>query len=250
MNVLGRLKRATLVERLVVSISHDIFKGTFAAGDPLPSLRDLSTRYSVTVPTTQRAIARLEEMGLVDVRHGSGVRVLEVRHHATLSALPYLLTTAIDEPEAARNLIADVLELRRDMLVSLVVRARGLGAEALDGALDGPLADLELAVTVTPRDLAPIVEADLALTRALLELCPQLTYSTVLNVFRRMLEASPTLQRAIFADPGATEASWRRIKAHCCAADVPRQEVYELLARDDALSLDRFVELLESRDDA
>jgi GntR family transcriptional repressor for pyruvate dehydrogenase complex len=45
------------------------------AGDRLPSVRDLSVRFQVAVPTLREAIRRLEAFGVVEVRHGSGIFV-------------------------------------------------------------------------------------------------------------------------------------------------------------------------------
>ena len=52
-----------------------ILQGGLAAGDRLPSQRDLAARLGVSRPSLREAMAALETMGLVVVRVGSGVYV-------------------------------------------------------------------------------------------------------------------------------------------------------------------------------
>mgnify|MGYP001821830098 CR=1 FL=1 len=53
--------------------------GSFAAGKRLPSERDLAEQFGVSRPTIREAMIALEIAGLVEVRSGSGVYVLERR---------------------------------------------------------------------------------------------------------------------------------------------------------------------------
>lgn len=72
--------RAIKVQRLYLQVAEQlrglIAAGTFAAGDRLPSERDLAARFEVSRPTIREAMIALEIAGLVEVRSGSGVYVL------------------------------------------------------------------------------------------------------------------------------------------------------------------------------
>ena len=46
-----------------------------AAGDRLPSVRELSERFSVATPTMREALRLLQMAGNLDIRHGSGIYV-------------------------------------------------------------------------------------------------------------------------------------------------------------------------------
>src|SRR5688572_271174 len=57
-------------------LEQQIRRGDSPAGEYLPSERELSAHYSVTRSTVRRALARLAEKGLVEVRPGRGAFVI------------------------------------------------------------------------------------------------------------------------------------------------------------------------------
>ena len=61
-----------LYEKLVEQLSQEINQGLFAAGEKLPSIRDMSKQAEVSVTTVQEAYRRLEEQGYVESRPKSG----------------------------------------------------------------------------------------------------------------------------------------------------------------------------------
>lgn len=68
-------RERTLSERLADDIVTIIRTEHLAAGDVLESSRDLARRFSVTTPTVREALRRLEAIGAVEFRHGSGTYV-------------------------------------------------------------------------------------------------------------------------------------------------------------------------------
>jgi len=73
--------QAIKVQRLYLQVAEQlrelIGSGAFAAGQRLPSERDLAGQFGVSRPTIREAMIALEIAGLVEVRSGSGVYVLE-----------------------------------------------------------------------------------------------------------------------------------------------------------------------------
>ena len=71
------------MQRLYLQVAQQlqalITEGSFAAGKRLPSERDLAEQFGVSRPTIREAMIALEIAGLVEVRSGSGVYVLERR---------------------------------------------------------------------------------------------------------------------------------------------------------------------------
>ena len=69
------------VQRLYLQVAQQlqalITEGSFAAGKRLPSERDLAEQFGVSRPTIREAMIALEIAGLVQIRSGSGVYVLE-----------------------------------------------------------------------------------------------------------------------------------------------------------------------------
>lgn len=73
--------QAIKVQRLYLQVAQQlrglIANGSFTQGQRLPSERDLAAQFEVSRPTIREAMIALEISGLVDVRSGSGVYVLE-----------------------------------------------------------------------------------------------------------------------------------------------------------------------------
>ena len=71
----------TQVKRLYLQVAEQLSElirsGQFDKGQNLPPERELARQFSVSRPTIREAITTLEVMGLVEVRPGSGVYVLE-----------------------------------------------------------------------------------------------------------------------------------------------------------------------------
>ena len=70
---------AVNVKRLYLQVAEQLSKqildGKYAAGENLPSERELARLFEVSRPTVREAITTLEVMGLVEVRPGSGVYI-------------------------------------------------------------------------------------------------------------------------------------------------------------------------------
>lgn len=66
---------ARAAREIVASLQADIATGRLPRGARLPSERDLAQHFRVSQPTVREAVRALDLMGLLDVRHGSGVYV-------------------------------------------------------------------------------------------------------------------------------------------------------------------------------
>ena len=73
--VLGPVARSSVVDAVADRLRNEILAGRLAAGSRLPSERELSLALGVNRLTLRAALARLEAMGLVTTRHGSGTEV-------------------------------------------------------------------------------------------------------------------------------------------------------------------------------
>lgn len=67
--------RSTLPDALTHGILELMRDEELRAGDRLPSMREMSDRFQVAIPTLREAIRRLEAFGVVEVRHGAGIFV-------------------------------------------------------------------------------------------------------------------------------------------------------------------------------
>jgi GntR family transcriptional regulator len=66
----------------------EILDGSFRADQQLPSISELARRFGTTVVTVRRALARLEDEGLLRVEHGSGSFVADWSRGFDLLQLP------------------------------------------------------------------------------------------------------------------------------------------------------------------
>ena len=89
------LKRQTLAEQMADGLKADILRGTWQAGDALPTEPELSEQYGVSRAVVRDATRILLAWGLVDVQQGRGVFVTESQDAAFADAL--LLALQRDE---------------------------------------------------------------------------------------------------------------------------------------------------------
>jgi DNA-binding FadR family transcriptional regulator len=147
---LTALRKLTLVEEVCDRLVGAIRGGGLAVEGFLPAERQLAERLGVSRPVVREATKRLELQGLVEVRQGVGIRVVD-RLHAPVSAAARLLVPeagerlrqslevrSVLEPEIARRAAeragaADVEELRQ-------IQMRLEGAAGLAEAMEEDLA--------------------------------------------------------------------------------------------------------------
>ena len=126
-----------------------ILGGRYAAGEPLPAERLLADAFAVNRHAVREALKRLQQAGLVEVRHGGATRVCDWRAEGGLDLLAHVPFAG--DRAASPELLRSVVEARRwigiDVARLAAARATALqfdGLERLvrDGA-DGA-GDLEL----------------------------------------------------------------------------------------------------------
>lgn len=120
------VRRDTLPDVLARRIRTLISSGTFAEGDRLPPILEMARRFCVGAPTVRAAIRKLEALGVVEVRHGSGVYVGAGRERLVLASPGLGLA-------GSSRLLADVIEARIPLEIHAVI---GATANATSEQLD------------------------------------------------------------------------------------------------------------------
>lgn len=233
----------TLVDQIVDAIASEIFQGRHAPGTHLPTIRALAKTHDTTIPTIQRVVAKLDELGLVAVRQGSGIRVLDPRLHANQAAFPYWLEALRSQPMAARELLSDFLELRAILALELLVRVKPMVSTGEFEPVRAAVAEFA-ALAANAAALDTTIEADLAIVRALLALAPQTAFATVFNTLEGLLRTMPEVASAMYADPAANAAGWAYLLEVLHDDDFATQ-LRPLLRAIDQDTLSRFVTALE-----
>ena len=81
------VKKQTLPEQMVETIKELILSGELEAGDTLPTEPELCEQFGVSRAVVRDATRILMALGLVEVKHGSGVYVTESQSAAFGEAL-------------------------------------------------------------------------------------------------------------------------------------------------------------------
>ncbi len=90
--------------------------GLIKAGDWLPPERDLAEKFDVSRGSLRDAIRNLEQLGLVEPRHGEGTVVCNPSAESLITPLAALIVNQ-------QNLLSDLLEFRRMIEPTLAARA-------------------------------------------------------------------------------------------------------------------------------
>ncbi|ADB50922.1 FadR/GntR family transcriptional regulator [Conexibacter woesei] len=110
----------------------------FGPGDRLPSVTALATQFAVAAPTIREALRRLQALGFLDFRHGSGVYVREPLERVIVSN-PY---SGQLDPDVLLDLIDARLLIEPHLACLAVVRGGAEAVAELERILD--LADQSL----------------------------------------------------------------------------------------------------------
>ncbi len=108
--------RRSLADDLAISVRELIDSGGYRDGDRLPSIAEMARRFGVAHPTLREALRKLETLGFVDIRHGSGVYVRSQQD-------TFLVTNPAYSGGVTRQLQVDVLDARMAIELKAVSRA-------------------------------------------------------------------------------------------------------------------------------
>src|SRR4051794_41627450 len=65
--------------RVFSRLVEDVLSGRYEPGEKLPTQRSLAAELDVNMASVREAVKRLEQLGLVEVRHGDAMRVTDWR---------------------------------------------------------------------------------------------------------------------------------------------------------------------------
>jgi GntR family transcriptional repressor for pyruvate dehydrogenase complex len=181
--------------RVFTRLSEEILSGRYEAGEKLPTQRTLAAELGVTMTALREALKRLEQLGLVEVRHGDAMRVGDWRANGGLDVIAHVLFAAggLD-----RSMLADVMEARRLMLSE----SARLAAERGDAPQAARLAELAERLADAP-DAAAAQALDWAFFQELVEAARNVVLMLVMNSIRGIYLQRGELFQAVVADARA-----------------------------------------------
>lgn len=101
------LERSSLPDQVFAELAGAILSGRYAPGERLPGQRELAKSLGVNMASVREGIKRLEQLNLVEVRHGDAMRVRDWRSSGGLDVLIHAAE------HSGTDVLAPVFEARR-----------------------------------------------------------------------------------------------------------------------------------------
>jgi GntR family transcriptional repressor for pyruvate dehydrogenase complex len=108
--------KQSLSDKLARQIRGTIQSGNYRRGDRLPPIVEMARRFEVGQPSIREALKKLEAMGVVQIRHGSGVFVSRSEEMLVLASPDYAGTVT-------KRLLLDLIRARIPIEVQSVADA-------------------------------------------------------------------------------------------------------------------------------
>ena len=214
----SELKKLRSSDLAVAVIRDRILNGEIGPGQRLPAERELAAQLGVNRTTVREALRSLEQMGLVDIRHGEGAVVLDYAR-AGLQVLPYLLTLG---GQLDPGLLGNFLEVRRVMGVAVTRLAAERAGPEDHTRLAEALANIQAAVDEGETDPKEIGAIDLAFFLALSQATGNRVFSFILHGIRSIYREVPTLFAELFRDVDGMLANHRHVYEAVVAGEVEK----------------------------
>jgi GntR family transcriptional regulator, transcriptional repressor for pyruvate dehydrogenase complex len=166
------ITRSRLHEGIVTIIQKQIMSGAVAPGDKLPTERELAEKFNVNRATVREALRKLENLDLVEIRHGDG-----------LYAKNYLESGNLDLIKAAFNLNGGSEEIFINILEARLYLVPQFAYAAAQRRTD---ADLEALKNMVARTDLSMLEKDISIHHLIARSTHNLLCTVGLNFFNEI----------------------------------------------------------------
>jgi GntR family transcriptional regulator, transcriptional repressor for pyruvate dehydrogenase complex len=201
------VQRSSLPEQVFRELVGAVLDGRYAPGERLPPQRALAADLGVNMASLREGIKRLEQLRLVEVKHGDAMRVRDWRVHGGLDVIAYAAAT---DPALAGSLF----EARR----LLLREAARLAAARATPDHGRALTELAEAFAAAPDD-ATAQMLDLAFMQTLIDAAGNLVFQLIINSIRELYLEQLEHFRPIVADRTATAPLYARAAQAVVAGD-------------------------------
>jgi DNA-binding FadR family transcriptional regulator len=185
----GPLPRASIPDLVFAELRDAILSGRYRPGERLPTQRTLAAELEVNMASIREALGRLEQLRLVEVRHGDATRVLDWRAAGGLEALAVL-----------GSMDAEVIEALFEARRLLLAQAARLAAARRTEKQARQLAELAAAFGAAC-DLESALLADWAFMAAVIEAAGNLIFRLIMNSVRELYLPHAAAFAAVVARP-------------------------------------------------
>ncbi|MBI5480215.1 MAG: FadR family transcriptional regulator [Deltaproteobacteria bacterium] len=191
---LAPVRHSSVADQVARKLRAEILSGRLPAGAKLPGERDLARDLGTNRNTLREALRTLEALGLVRARQGDGVSVLDYRRDGELQVLPLFLTEG--QPEERAGVLADLLGLRRVLIVDMAAIAAARADAAAVAALRLRLDDIRVVIAAGGNgDRLPLIDLEFyrTLATATHSLVAQWSFNTFARAYLDIVQALPSL---------------------------------------------------------
>ena len=199
------IRPARVSDQVFRALCDDILSGRYEPGEKLPTQRRLAAELGVNMASIREAVKRLEQLRLVEVRHGDAMRVRDWRADGGLDVIAHVLFRAggVD-----RDTLASLLEARRLMLAE----AARLAAARREDHQAVRLEELAARFADAP-EAAAAQAIDFTFMSELVEAAGNVVFGLILNSIRALYFEHAELFRAVVADRDELAPLYRRAAA-------------------------------------
>jgi DNA-binding FadR family transcriptional regulator len=201
------VSRTNLPDQVFQALAAAVLDGRYAPGDRLPPQRALAQELGVNMASLREGIKRLEQLRLVDVKHGDAMRVTDWRAHSGLDVLAYTVTV---DPA----LTAALFEARR----LLLREAARLAAARRTADHARALTDLATQFAAAEGDEAAQM-VDLVFMGTVIDAAGNLVFGLILNSIRELYLNQLERFRPIVAGRDELAPLYRRAAEAIAAGD-------------------------------
>jgi GntR family transcriptional regulator, transcriptional repressor for pyruvate dehydrogenase complex len=182
------IPRLSVPDHVFARLREAILAGDYRPGERLPPQRALAAEFEVNMASVREALKRLQQLRLVEVRHGDATRVLDWRRSGGLEAL-------VLQGSGEQALVGDLFEARR----LLLVEAARLAARRRSEKQATGLLELAEAVALAGEDQSALL-ADWQFMAALVEAAGNLVFQLIMNSVRELYLPRADAFTALVAD--------------------------------------------------
>jgi GntR family transcriptional repressor for pyruvate dehydrogenase complex len=126
-HVITPLPKQTLADNLASALKKYIINNRFYAGKKLPATSVLAKKFGVGMPTLREALKKLETVGAIEIKHGSGIFVGE-----NLNSMIFVNPIISDESPSKKHLL-DLIEARMSLELSTAdLAAKNAGGKDIE----------------------------------------------------------------------------------------------------------------------
>jgi GntR family transcriptional regulator, transcriptional repressor for pyruvate dehydrogenase complex len=217
------LARTSLPDQVFHRLVSDVLAGRYAPGERLPTQRALAAELGVNMASVREGVKRLEQLGLVEVRHGDAMRVRDWRLHGGPDVLVHLIAQA---GALDAEMIRAVMEARRLLLAESARLAAARRSEEQAALLASLAEQLAAAEGEAAQHL------DFAFFAVLIEAAGNVVFLLVMNSIRALYLENLELFRPLVSGSDPYAGAARAIAEG--DGDAAAAIVFELAAAQEA----------------